>query len=161
MLGDKMNTYDIIRVITSINPTVYANIHGDTVSGTLMAYPYQSGTIVIVSATGLPITGCNQGIHALHIHEGDSCATVDGVPFGKTGGHFNLTTCQHPYHTGDMPPLFSSDGKAWMAFYTDKFKPEQIIGRTVIIHQNVDDFTTQPAGNAGNKIACGEIIQLY
>ncbi|WP_201260037.1 superoxide dismutase family protein [Tissierella sp. P1] len=44
-----------------------------------------------------------------------------------------------------------------MSFFTDKFKPEDIIGRSVIIHQNPDDYRTQPAGNSGKRIACGVI----
>ena len=41
--------------------------------------------------------------------------------------------------------------------YIDKFSPKDIIGRTVVIHENIDDFHGQPAGNSGTKIACGEI----
>lgn len=82
-------------------------------------------------------------------------------PFGNAGGHYSTTNCPHPYHTGDLPPLFSEDGQAWMAVYISKFTPEQIVGRTIIIHGNVDDFTTQPSGNSGPMIACGVIRELY
>jgi Cu-Zn family superoxide dismutase len=44
-----------------------------------------------------------------------------------------------------------------MGFFTDKFKPEDIINRAVIIHQNPDDYRTQPAGNSGERIACDVI----
>lgn len=44
-----------------------------------------------------------------------------------------------------------------MAFTTDRFSVEEIVGKTIIIHSNVDDFTTQPGGNSGEKIACGVI----
>ncbi|MFV0393759.1 MAG: superoxide dismutase family protein [Coprobacillaceae bacterium] len=156
-----MNTLDILRKLSSSNPYAYASIRGGTVAGSLLAYDYQDGTIIIVEAEGLPVTDCEQGIHGLHIHEGSSCETVDGVPFGGAGEHYSLTSCPHPYHTGDLPPLFSTKGIAWMAVYTDKFKPEQIIGRTIIIHRDPDDFTTQPVGHSGARIACGEIIELY
>ena len=56
-----------------------------------------------------------------------------------------------------MPPLFSNDGYALQAFLTDRFTVRDIIGRTVILHDEVDDFTSQPAGNAGERIACGVI----
>ena len=56
-----------------------------------------------------------------------------------------------------MPPLFGNDGFAMMMFYTDRFYPETVIGRTVVIHDMPDDFKTQPAGDSGMKIACGEI----
>ena len=42
-------------------------------------------------------------------------------------------------------------------FLTDRFRLDEVIGRTVVIHENADDFTTQPAGNAGARIACGVI----
>ncbi|MBR1884477.1 MAG: superoxide dismutase family protein, partial [Clostridia bacterium] len=42
----------------------------------------------------------------------------------------------------------------------DKFKINDIIGKTVIIHDGTDDFKTQPSGNAGSKIACGEIVRI-
>ena len=45
-----------------------------------------------------------------------------------------------------------------MAVYTKRFYPEEIVGRTAVIHSKPDDFTSQPSGNAGEKIACGEIV---
>ena len=48
-----------------------------------------------------------------------------------------------------------------MSVYIQKFTPDQIVGRTVIIHEKADDFTTQPSGNSGKMIACGQIIELY
>lgn len=56
-----------------------------------------------------------------------------------------------------MPPLFSNRGYAFQAFLTDRFTVLEILGRTVIIHDGTDDFTSQPAGNAGARIACGVI----
>ena len=56
-----------------------------------------------------------------------------------------------------MPPLFSNRGYALQAFLTDRFTVGEILGRTVIIHDGTDDFTSQPAGNAGARIACGVI----
>ena len=56
-----------------------------------------------------------------------------------------------------MPPLFWNNGYAFQMFLTDRFTVKEIIGKTVIIHDNADDFTTQPSGNSGEKIACGVI----
>lgn len=51
-------------------------------------------------------------------------------------------------------------GNAYMKVLTGRFHVEQIIGRTVILHSNPDDFHTQPSGNAGTKIACGVIQRI-
>lgn len=47
-----------------------------------------------------------------------------------------------------------------MTFFTDKFDVEDIIGKTVIIHESPDDYRTQPAGNSGRRLACG-VIKIY
>lgn len=59
-----------------------------------------------------------------------------------------------------MPPLFSNRGYAWQGFYTDRFTPWEVMGRSVIIHAKRDDFTTQPSGDAGDRIGCGVIRGL-
>lgn len=61
---------------------------------------------------------------------------------------------------GDLPPLLSNRGYAWTAFYDTRFGISDIVGRSLIIHENRDDFTTQPAGDSGKKIACG-VISVY
>lgn len=155
------NTYDMLRIMSTTSPQVYALIRGGSVTGNFAAYPYQGGSIVLVEVRGLPATGCGQGIHAMHIHEGSSCTGTPEDPFANAGGHFSTTNCPHPYHTGDLPPLFSTNGNAWNIFYTTKFTPEEVAGRTVIIHEQLDDLSSQPAGNSGAKIACGEIFELY
>ena len=63
----------------------------------------------------------------------------------------------HPKHAGDLPPLMGCQGNAYLAVKTDRFIVHDIIGKTVVIHSDPDDFHTQPAGNAGKKIACGVI----
>jgi Cu-Zn family superoxide dismutase len=56
--------------------------------------------------------------------------------------------------------LIGNNGYAFLAFYTDRFTPGQVVGRAVIIHQNPDDFRSQPAGNAGKRLACGIIKRV-
>ncbi|MPN44967.1 Superoxide dismutase-like protein YojM [bioreactor metagenome] len=97
----------------------------------------------------------NSHPYALHIHEGNSCGNND---FESAKGHYNTKNQPHPMHAGDLPPLFSNDGYSYMRLYTNKFTPEQVIGRTVIIHNGADDFKTQPSGNSGAKMACGVIV---
>ncbi len=51
-----------------------------------------------------------------------------------------------------------NNGYAFSAFLTDCFSLSEVMGKTVIIHGNPDDFTTQPSGNSGEKLACGVIM---
>lgn len=144
-------------------PDAYAAVRGSRdypqINGAVRFYATPYGTVVVTEVVGLPkgYTFCASPIFAFHIHEGESCISEENSPFSKVGMHYDPRNCPHPYHAGDMPPLFSADGYAFSAFITDRFSVEDIVGRTVIIHSSPDDFTTQPSGNAGTKIACGEI----
>lgn len=113
-------------------------------------FPSRDGTYVSVHVTGLP----NDGFFALHIHEGADCG---GDAFADTGAHFDLTESSHPFHSGDLPPLLSCGEYASMTVFTNRFTVADVIGRTVVIHSDPDDFHTQPSGNAGKKIACGVV----
>ncbi len=148
---------DIFKKLCSLSPYAYAQIKGGGSYAQVFGYVYffklPAGVIVMADVEGLPHTSSN--IFAFHIHEGDNCDNN----FLNTGGHFN-PTAQHPNHAGDLPPLFSNNGQAWFAFYTERFNINDIIGRLVVVHLQVDDFTTQPAGNAGEKIACGKIVKI-
>ena len=96
--------------------------------------------------------------NAFHIHTGNACTENGQGEFASAGGHYNPWDTLHPSHAGDLPPLLSNNGSAWMAVYTGRFYPEDVIGRTVIIHEKSDDFHTQPSGDAGEMIACGKIV---
>lgn len=141
-------------------PAAIACIHGGeeypSISGTVSFYPMPGGLIVSANIQGLPVKGNNRDIFAFHIHEGGSCT---GADFSYTGSHFDLHHNLHPYHTGDLPPLFAEHGKACMDFWTERFRIRDILGRTVVIHEHADDLSTQPSGNAGKKIACGVILR--
>lgn len=142
------------------NPTACAQISGGdmypSITGSVRFYQVPAGTLVAVQVFGLPSTGepCRPKIFAIHIHEGASCS---GFRFADTMGHYNPKNCDHPYHAGDMPPLFGNNGFAYSVFLTGRFSVDEVVGKTVVIHQGLDDFTSQPAGNAGEKIACGRI----
>lgn len=122
------------------------------------------GTEVLVSITGLPHyqpaknSNAPIGPHGFHIHEFGNCTVGDPEnPFQSAGGHWNPTNQPHGNHAGDFPVLFSNNGLAWMIFFTNKFKPANVVGKSVIIHENPDDYRSQPAGNAGKRLACGVI----
>lgn len=130
------------------------------IRGLVRFYQTDHGVYIITSVTGLPRGDmrCGSPIFAMHIHEGGSCiGGSDKNAFEQTGMHYNPKGCEHPYHAGDLPPLFSAAGLAMSSVLTNRFTVKEIIGKTVIIHSGVDDFTTQPSGNSGEKIACGEI----
>ncbi len=133
---------------------------GRRIEGTVSFYQTQKGVLITAAVRGIPVTrqACAQPILALHIHEGNSCTGTASDPFANAKTHYNPNKCPHPYHAGDLPPLFAGlDGFAWMAVLTDRFHVNEIIGRTVILHSKPDDFTSQPSGNAGSKLACGVI----
>lgn len=116
------------------------------------------GVAVEAHIHGLPRTP--SGFFGFHLHEG-TCGNAGNDPanyFPQSGGHFNPGNTPHPLHAGDFPPLLeTAGGAAYLCFFTSRFTVRQIIGRAVIIHLNPDDFTTQPSGNAGPKIACGVV----
>ncbi len=95
-----------------------------------------------------------------HIHSGSECTGNEKDPFKNAKTHFNPSRKSHPEHAGDLPALYSSNGQIHTTFETDKFTIADIIGKTIIIHSDRDDFTSQPAGDAGDKIACG-VIKKY
>lgn len=135
----------------------YAQVHG-----TVKFYQLREGVLVAAEVMGLPRQSgpCPGEVFGFHIHEGNACTGDARHPFSATGNHFNPGSCPHPQHAGDLPPLFGNNGYAWAALLTDRFTVDAIAGRTVVIHRRPDDFTTQPAGNSGEKIACGAVKKL-
>lgn len=143
-------------------PLAVARIHGKNTAGptgTVSFYPSGCNTLVVADLHQLPHSDapCSSRIFGFHIHEGTSC-TGDG--FSDTKGHLNPGECAHPYHAGDLPPLFGCNGCAFLAVLTNRFCISDVIGRTVVIHDQPDDFTSQPSGNSGAKIACGVICPV-
>ena len=132
------------------------------IRGRVIFRQQKNGVLVTADIYGLPTgeTGCDSGVFGFHIHEGEDCGSNGQEPFSNTKGHYNPGDCPHPYHAGDLPPLFDNDGYAYMSFLTNRFTATEIIGRTVVIHLKPDDFHSQPSGNSGEKIACGVIKAL-
>lgn len=129
------------------------------ISGLAVFEETESGTAVSIAVKGLPAAPgkCSRGIFAVHIHSGASCSGSSSDPFADAGGHYDTADCSHPFHSGDMPPLFAAGDRAAMSFLTDRFSVKDVIGRTVIIHLHPDDLHSQPSGMSGEKIACGVI----
>ena len=123
--------------------------------GEVRFYQECGKVLVVADIAGMP-TSNKTGFFALHIHEGNSCR---GEGFARTEGHYNPKEMGHPNHAGDLPPLMRCCDRAFLAVRTDRFCVQEIIGRTVVIHDGPDYFRSQPAGNAGEKIACGVIYK--
>lgn len=144
----------------SLYPNAKAEIKGGdmapNIRGEVLFYQKKCSVLVSVRIFGLPKN--ESGFFAFHIHEGEECT---GENFADTGGHYNPDDDMHPMHAGDLPPLLSCGGCAYMDVKTNRFRVGDILGRTVIIHSRADDFHTQPSGNAGEKLACGIIKKVY
>lgn len=121
-------------------------------------------------ADGVQITGEVRGLspasaHGFHVHEKGDCSAADA---SSAGPHFNPQGAPHgkmgqaPHHAGDMPNIVADRrGTAQV----DVLVPgatltpgvASIAGRSVVVHRDPDDYSTQPAGNAGPRLACGVI----
>lgn len=112
------------------------------------------GLLISTEIYGLPQ---NSSFFGMHLHEFGNCTP----PFEQTGNHYNPKNTAHPNHAGDMPPLLNNNGYAYLTFYTNRLTIEEILGKSIIIHSQRDDFTSQPSGDAGTKIACGVIKSQY
>lgn len=151
------------QLITYERPEAAAWVTGNTanpqLSGLVKFYQTTYGGVLVEAEVfNLPNieTQGSSNFYAFHIHEFGNCSDN----FQKAGGHYNPTGSSHPDHAGDMPPLLGNQGYAWTAFYDKRFTIEEIIGKSVIIHGNRDDFTSQPSGDPGPMIGCGEIRRV-
>ncbi len=154
-----INAVNVMKGTPCAKATVKGSDSYPCIKGEMNFYQTDMGVLVCAQVKGLPKchSECRTDIFALHLHEGNCCSGNDDDPFADAKSHYNPRDCKHPYHAGDMPPLWGNKGCAFLAFLTDRFCVNDIVGRTVIIHAMPDDFMTQPSGNAGEKIACGVV----
>jgi len=122
----------------------------------------QKGDKVVVNAN---VSGLTPGGHGFHVHEKGDCSASDAM---SAGGHFNPTGKPHgdpnapDHHTGDMPMLQADASgnatlNAELTMITIGSGTTDIVGKSVIVHKDPDDFKTQPTGNSGARVACGII----
>ena len=110
------------------------------------------------------IQGLKPGKHGFHIHEKGDCSAPDAA---SAGGHFNPTMKHHggpetlDHHTGDLGNIVTdASGKThleWKGKLSLSGK-DSIIGKSVVVHEKEDDLKTDPAGNSGARVACGQIL---
>jgi Cu-Zn family superoxide dismutase len=136
---------------------------GNATSGTVSFV--QAGEIVRVSGT---ISGLKPNAeHGFHVHEKGDCSSGDGM---SAGGHFNPAGKGHGHHggmerhAGDMPNLVADAyGNATFSIETRGITigsgAADIVGKGLIVHRDPDDYKSQPAGNAGPRIACAVIAK--
>lgn len=150
-------------MFTNIFNIAKTNIKGGKkypkINGAVTFREVKNGVLVTAKVNGLPQSSdsCTGRFFGFHIHEGSSCSGTISDEFANAKTHLNPTNCPHPFHMGDLPPLIENNGYAHMTVLINKFKIKDILGKVVIIHDSPDDFTTQPSGNSGSKIACGII----
>jgi Cu-Zn family superoxide dismutase len=145
-----------LRAVAQLEPT-----QGNKARGTVRFS--SEGNAVRVTAD---ITGLTPGEHGFHVHEKGDCSAPDA---SSAGGHFNPDNQPHgardaeARHVGDLGNLTADDkGRAQLNYLDQKLSlsgPNTIIGRAVIVHAGRDDLKSQPAGDAGGRVACGAIEQ--
>lgn len=123
----------------------------------------ENGVLLTARLTGLP-----PGVHAFHVHAVGKCEP----PFASAGGHFNPEKKKHGllnedgHHAGDMPNIHVPDGGALTIevfngeIILEKGESESVFdadGSAIVIHAKGDDYKSDPAGDAGPRIACGVI----
>ena len=131
-----------------------------------VAFKEDNGTVTMKAK----IAGLSPGTHAIHIHEKGDCSSPDGT---SAGGHWNPTFEDHGkwgdeggFHRGDIGNFEANEqGEGMVSITTDLWcigcgdEKKDILGKAIIVHQGVDDFTSQPSGDAGARVSCGGIIQ--
>lgn len=142
------------KAVAVLSPT-----KGSIASGTVTFTKLQTGVKIVADVSGL-----TPGPHGFHVHEFGDCSAPDA---SSAGGHFNPSRAQHGApnsplrHAGDFGNLVADvSGKAHYERVDTMISfdgANSIIGRAVIVHENVDDLKTQPTGNAGGRVACGVI----
>jgi Cu-Zn family superoxide dismutase len=143
---------------------VFESKSNSNVAGTA-TFTEKKGKVTFVAK----LSGLKPGIHAIHIHEKSDCTAADG---SSAGGHWNPTFKKHgqwgvgEYHRGDIGNFIADEkGNGSITLTTDEWTlggedtTKNILGKGLIVHQGADDFVSQPAGNAGARIACSAIIK--
>jgi len=149
-----------IALAISLIPKSDSNVKGN------VEFSQKDSSVMMVAT----LSGLSEGEHAIHIHENADCSSADGK---SAGGHWNPTFKPHGkwgaeegYHKGDIGNFMAdADGNAKVEFSTDEWcidcddDTKNIIGKGVIVHQGVDDYTSQPSGDAGARVSCAGIIE--
>jgi superoxide dismutase, Cu-Zn family len=134
---------------------------GSAVTGMVQASPAGSGVHLVIT-----VANATPGKHGVHLHETGDCSSPDAK---SAGGHFNPDKGTHGapgagHHGGDLGNMeVGADGKGKLEIdvpgLTLAAGEHSVVGRAVVVHAKEDDLTSQPAGNSGDRVACGVIVE--
>jgi Cu-Zn family superoxide dismutase len=140
----------------------FVDAKGEANGSAELSAPATGGVFIKIEVTGLP---ADQWV-AFHVHETGTCDHATGHE--SAGGHFNPGGREHGYsaangpHAGDMPNQYvDAEGtlraEVFNAAVTLAEGDAGIRGRALMIHAKGDDYSTQPSGAAGDRLACAVI----
>ncbi len=146
------------KITVTIESRSGSNLSGNAV------FTEENGQVTMTAI----IDGLSEGLHAIHLHESADCSAQDG---SSAGGHWNPTAQKHGkwgdaagYHRGDIGNFkVDANGNGTITMTTDQWcidcddQNKNIVGKAIVVHDGVDDFTSQPSGDAGTRVGCGSI----
>ncbi len=149
---------DVKEITVPLEPKSGSELGGE------VTFTQENGEVTMEAT----ITGLAEGQHAIHIHQKADCSAEDGT---SAGGHWNPTNEKHGkwgdaegYHKGDIGNFeVDANGEGTVSMTTDEWcigcddDNKNIVGKAIIVHDGVDDFTSQPSGAAGTRVGCGVI----
>ena len=157
-------TSSVENEVSSSAEAILSGTQADTTVTGTVNFNENNGKVKMTLDITVP-KKANQSV-AVHIHEHGSCGDM-----GKEAhGHWNPTKMNHgkwgsaSFHSGDIGNVdLNAEGKGTLELETDLWSvsgsdsTKNILNKAIIVHSGVDDFTTQPTGNAGSRIGCGVI----
>lgn len=168
---------DSPSVATTTDPTPSTTTSAEATAGAAVQLSPTPGNTangglkLTAAGTGVKLSGMLQGLKpdtefGFHFHEKGDCSAPDATSAGE---HFNPTSQDHgkpqaqPHHAGDMLNV-KSDAQGVAEVSVDNpdvslqtGQPNDIIGKALVLHARPDDYKTQPAGDSGDRIACGVV----
>ncbi len=138
--------------------------HDDRIIGNALITKAPKGVFVMVDVFEMP-----EGWHSIHFHAVGDCSD-HADHFKKSGGHVTAEGQEHGFfsakgpHSGDLPNFYvGSDKRAKFHVYSTDITVEQLMdadGSALVVHEKADDYASQPAGNAGDRLACGPVTAI-
>lgn len=149
------STADAPRAVAELKPASGSNVTGNV-------WFTQEGDHVVVRVKASGLSPSRE--HGFHVHEKGNCSSPDA---SSAGEHFNPTDKPHgppgaEHHAGDMPSLKAdAAGNVTTSFDVKGVLlgtgATDLMGKALVIHDDPDDYASQPSGNSGKRVACGVI----